>query len=138
MKNVLLFLVISAACLTACTDHDDEPEIVAPTIGYMKIDSILGYNRHVALDIDSDGRPDLYFTSVLIMENGESYLYLQARPGSSTGTRILTTQNPQPLDNALWTLPLAKGAVIGNQAPALSDWSTSGQNSVLLRVTENG
>jgi hypothetical protein len=84
----------------------------------MKIDSILGYNRHLALDIDSDNRPDLYFTSVLIMKNGESYLYLQARAGGGTGARILTTENPQPVGASLWTSPLVKGAVVGNRAPA--------------------
>lgn len=136
----MLFLMISASCHYGCTDHGpltNEPEMSIPTIGYSPVDSVLAYNRHVPLDLDGDGSPDLYFTSVLVMEDDESCLYLQVRAGSGTGTRVLVVRNPQLVSSRRWAYPLPKGAVIGDKTGLNVTWADPGQNAALLRIVEN-
>lgn len=139
MKKVMLFLMISSSYY-GCTDHDlfpNEPESGVPAIGYSVIDSVLAYNKHVPLDLDSDGKPDIYFTSVLINENEESCLYLQARAVGGSGTRILTAKHPQLVGNGRWALPLTKGTLIGDETGPNVIWDDPAQNAALLKIVEN-
>lgn len=140
MKKAMLFLMISASCHYGCTDHGpltNEPEMNIPTVGYSPIDSVLAYNRHVPLDLDSDGSPDLYFTSMLVIEDNKSCLYLHARAVGGTGTRVLVAKNPQLVSNGRWAYPLPEGAVIGDKADVNVTWIGPGQNAALLRIVEN-
>jgi hypothetical protein len=139
MKKAMLFLMISGGCLWGCANHDPssgEPEVVAPVIGYVTVDSVLAYNRHVSLDIDSDAKTDLYFTSALFEENDELCLYLNARAVGGSGTSILIGENPELISGGRWAYPLAGGAKIGEATDVNAAWSAPAQHGSILRIVE--
>ena len=140
MKKFILLLIVVAqfhfGCTDAVVDHQI-PEATIPDIGYTKIDSVLAYNKHLSLDLNSDGKYDFNFSSVLLMEGGKSYLYLQVKPNGAEGNKVLLSKDPELTTNGMWAYPLATGSLITETPESGSIWSSSTQTGSIINVTEN-
>lgn len=84
---------------------------------YRKVNAVVAYNKHLALDVDADGAADFSFNSVLIQHNDKPHLYLLVSPKTAKVAKVMVQQGEELVVNALWSFPLEKDILI-QAAPA--------------------
>jgi len=119
----------------------DEPVSTAPVTGelqasavgfvYRKVNVTTGYNKHLFLDVDADGKTDYNFVSVLFMENNKPNLYLLATTKTGSGNKILIQKSAEKALNSLYTFPVNKGDAIKPATTAKTDWSANSQKGLI-------
>lgn len=122
------------------SDEGKKPEPAPPPsnnngIVHGVVNQELSYNKFITLDMNADGKNDLYFTSALVMDS-QSHLYLFASSISTSGGKLLLDKGTEMGLNGLWASPLKQGNPIREQMLATARWSNYMTKAVLLDVIE--
>ncbi len=138
MKQVLTKMILSAVILifSQSCKKENNP-VIAPDILFKTLDSTLQYNKHVTLDVNSDGVTDFYFSEVLIVENNIGHLLFYANGSSQQGCRIMVQSQPEVILGGLWAKPIDSATVISETIITGSHWNNFLEKSLMLDITED-
>lgn len=156
MKKYLLMALTAMLLLEACSKQKNEkPEPCLPQIPaeetqqpangttathngivHTQLNQELAYNKFVTIDVDNNGKNDLYFASVLIYD-GQSHLYLLASPVSASGAKLLLNNDEELIMNGMWLRPLDANIEIKAETDAHAEWNNFFTKGVVLDVIDN-
>lgn len=134
MKKIL-GLLLSIVFLPGC-DELEEIGDRSPGIVYKKIDAEVRYNKRVSLDLNGDNDDDLDMIGHLMMENGKSHLYLQAKVINGSNHKIMLKENPETGSEGYWVYPFEKDKKITEEPEPGCMWSTPTSAGYFVKMRE--
>ncbi|RFZ92613.1 hypothetical protein D0C36_14450 [Mucilaginibacter conchicola] len=153
-KQVFTYIALALMALQACKKDrvqpgdihiPEDPIETTPVTGetqpskenivYRKLNSSLGYNKHIFLDANADGVVDISFSSVLIMHDGTQHLYLSAYSKATTGNRVYVQKGDELVNGGLWTYPFSEGQIIEPTEANNVKFTANQQKAVIMSIT---